>query len=45
MATLEKVDSKDSKLEAVKAAPVTPLPRERDPQRDKAIELAVTTIE
>src|SRR2546430_12467390 len=45
MATLEKVDSKDSKLEAVKAAPVTPLPRERDPQRDKAIELAVSTIE
>jgi recombination protein RecA len=45
MATLEKADSKDSKLEAVKAAPVTPLPRERDTQRDKAIELAVTTIE
>src|SRR5215217_7799737 len=45
MATLEKADSKDSKLEAVKSAPVTPLPRERDPQRDKAIELAVTTIE
>src|SRR4051812_32841727 len=45
MATLEKVDSKDIKLEAVKAAPVTVAPRERDPQRDKAIELAVTTIE
>jgi recombination protein RecA len=45
MATLEKVDSKDSKLEAVKAAPVTAAPRERDPQRDKAIELAVSTIE
>jgi recombination protein RecA len=45
MATLEKVDSKDSKLEAVKAAPVTPAPRERDTQRDKAIELAVSTIE
>ncbi|MFL6829074.1 MAG: recombinase RecA [Sphingomicrobium sp.] len=45
MATLEKIDSKDSKLEAVKAAPVTPAARERDPQRDKAIELAVTTIE
>src|SRR5688572_10955627 len=45
MATLEKADSKDSKLEAVKAAPVTPLPRERDTQRDKAIELAVSTIE
>src|SRR4051794_22250453 len=45
MATLEKVDSKDSKLEAVKAAPVAVAPRERDPQRDKAIELAVTTIE
>jgi recombination protein RecA len=45
MATLEKVDSKDSKLEAVKAAPVHAAPRERDPQRDKAIELAVSTIE
>ena len=45
MATLEKVDSKDSKLEAVKAAPVNAAPRERDPQRDKAIELAVSTIE
>jgi len=45
MATLEKAESKDSKLEAVKAAPVTPLPRERDTQRDKAIELAVSTIE
>src|SRR4051794_41474197 len=45
MATLEKVDSKDIKLEAVKAAPVTVAPRERDPQRDKAIELAVSTIE
>ena len=45
MATLDKVDSKDTKLEAVKAAPVTAAPRERDPQRDKAIELAVSTIE
>jgi recombination protein RecA len=45
MATVEKIESKDSKLEAVKAAPVTPAPRERDPQRDKAIELAVSTIE
>jgi recombination protein RecA len=45
MATVDKVDSKDSKVEAVKAAPVTVAPRERDPQRDKAIELAVSTIE
>src|SRR4051812_19053851 len=45
MATLEKVDSKDIKLEAVKAAPVTGAPRERDQQRDKAIEVAVSTIE
>src|SRR5207247_6098811 len=45
MATVEKIEAKDSKLEAVKAAPVTPAPRERDPQRDKAIELAVSTIE
>ena len=42
---LEKIESKEPKLEAVKAAPVIPAPRERDPQRDKAIELAVTTIE
>src|SRR5688572_7169037 len=45
MATLEKADSKDSKLEAVKAAPVTQPPRERDTQRDKAIDLAVSSIE
>src|SRR5436305_9573036 len=45
MATVEKLDSKDSKLEAVKAAPFSAAPRERDSQRDKAIELAVSTIE
>jgi recombination protein RecA len=44
MATLEKTDSKDSKTDAAKAAPAAPA-RERDPQRDKAIELAVSTIE
>jgi recombination protein RecA len=42
---LEKVESKDIKLEAVKAAPVSAPPRERDTQRDKAIDLAVSTIE
>src|SRR3954466_13610546 len=45
MATLEKVDSKDSKLEAVKAAKLAAPVRERDVQRDKAIEVAVSTIE
>jgi recombination protein RecA len=44
MATLEKTDAKDPKADTK----VTPLPtpaRDRDPQRDKAIDLAVSTIE
>jgi hypothetical protein len=46
MATTEKTEAKDSKATAaaVAVAPAAPV-RERDPERDKAIELAVSTIE
>ena len=48
MATTDKSESRDGKSEAkltAVPAPVAAVARERDPQRDKAIDLAVTTIE
>jgi recombination protein RecA len=49
MATLEKAETKETKADSkaptvVTAPPAKPAP-ERDPQRDKAIDLAVSTIE
>jgi recombination protein RecA len=53
MASSDKTDSRggkdeakaEVKLSAVPAAAAAPVPRERDQQRDKAIDLAVSTIE
>jgi recombination protein RecA len=48
MATTDKSESRETKPETkLTAVPATAVPvvRERDPQRDKAIDLAVTTIE
>lgn len=53
MATTDKNETKETKADtklaavpaATAAAPAVAAPRERDPQRDRAIELAVSTIE